>query len=73
MSTQAASDRATPSLALILGVLGVVYGDIGTSPLYAMRAAVSHFEDGGVEPWEVLGLLKAPRRHLRNEIGRAHV
>jgi len=57
MSTQAASDRATPSLALILGVLGVVYGDIGTSPLYAMRAAVSHFEEGGVEPWEVLGLL----------------
>jgi KUP system potassium uptake protein len=40
-----------------LGVLGVVYGDIGTSPLYAMRAAASHFEDGGVEAWEVLGLL----------------
>ena len=57
MSTPAASDRATPSLALILGVLGVVYGDIGTSPLYAMRAAASHFEDGGVEAWEVLGLL----------------
>jgi KUP system potassium uptake protein len=38
-------------------VLGVVYGDIGTSPLYAMRAAASHFEDGGVEAWEVLGLL----------------
>ena len=57
MSTPAATDRATPSLALILGVLGVVYGDIGTSPLYAMRAAASHFEDGGVEAWEVLGLL----------------
>ena len=57
MSPPAASDRATPSLALILGVLGVVYGDIGTSPLYAMRAAASHFEDGGVEAWEVLGLL----------------
>jgi KUP system potassium uptake protein len=57
MSTPAASDRSTPSLALILGVLGVVYGDIGTSPLYAMRAAASHFEDGGVEAWEVLGLL----------------
>jgi KUP system potassium uptake protein len=57
MSTPATSDRSTPSLALILGVLGVVYGDIGTSPLYAMRAAASHFEDGGVEAWEVLGLL----------------
>ena len=57
MSTPAATDRSAPSLALILGVLGVVYGDIGTSPLYAMRAAASHFEDGGVEAWEVLGLL----------------
>jgi KUP system potassium uptake protein len=57
MSSPAATDRSAPSLALILGVLGVVYGDIGTSPLYAMRAAVSHFEDGGVEAWEILGLL----------------
>jgi KUP system potassium uptake protein len=57
MSTPAATERSAPSLALILGVLGVVYGDIGTSPLYAMRAAVSHFEDGGVEAWEILGLL----------------
>ena len=57
MSSPAATERSAPSLALILGVLGVVYGDIGTSPLYAMRAAASHFEDGGVESWEVLGLL----------------
>ena len=57
MSSPAAEGRSTPSLALILAVLGVVYGDIGTSPLYAMRAAASHFEEGGVEAWEVLGLL----------------
>jgi KUP system potassium uptake protein len=57
MSSPVATERSAPSLALILGVLGVVYGDIGTSPLYAMRAAASHFEDGGVEAWEVLGLL----------------
>ena len=57
MSSPAATARSAPSLALILGVLGVVYGDIGTSPLYAMRAAASHFEEGGVESWEVLGLL----------------
>ena len=43
--------------ALILGVLGVVYGDIGTSPLYALKAAVMHFADDGVERWEILGLL----------------
>jgi KUP system potassium uptake protein len=57
MNAPAAPGRSTPSLALILGVLGVVYGDIGTSPLYAMRAAASHFEEGGVEAWEILGLL----------------
>jgi len=43
--------------ALLIGVLGVVYGDIGTSPLYAMRASAQHFSDGGLERWEILGLL----------------
>ncbi len=43
--------------ALVLGVLGVVYGDIGTSPLYALRAALLHFVDGGLEHWEILGIL----------------
>jgi KUP system potassium uptake protein len=45
------------SAAALLGVLGIVYGDIGTSPLYAMRASLLHFADDGVERWEVLGLL----------------
>ena len=57
MSPPATPGRAAPPLALILGVLGVVYGDIGTSPLYAMRAAVLHFAADGVEAWEILGLL----------------
>ncbi len=43
--------------AALIGVLGIVYGDIGTSPLYAMRAALLHFSDDGVERWEILGLL----------------
>jgi KUP system potassium uptake protein len=43
--------------ALVLGVLGVVYGDIGTSPLYALRAALNYFTEGGLERWEVLGIL----------------
>ena len=42
---------------MILGVLGVVYGDIGTSPLYALKASVLHFAADGVERWEILGLL----------------
>lgn len=41
---------------LTLGALGVVYGDIGTSPLYALREAfaVAHLE---VVPTNVLGVL----------------
>jgi KUP system potassium uptake protein len=44
-------------LALGLGALGVVYGDIGTSPLYALRTCFS--PHGGVAPTHdnVLGLL----------------
>ena len=34
-------------LALTLGSVGVVYGDIGTSPLYALREAVIAGADGG--------------------------
>src|SRR5947208_8019555 len=45
--------------ALTLGSLGVVYGDIGTSPLYALREAVvaaGGSGDGATEP-AVLGVL----------------
>jgi len=44
-------------LLLTLGALGVVYGDIGTSPLYALRTCFS--PHGGVAPTHdnVLGLL----------------
>jgi KUP system potassium uptake protein len=33
--------------ALALGSIGVVFGDIGTSPLYALRVAVSHADQQG--------------------------
>lgn len=42
---------------LLLGVLGVVYGDIGTSPLYALKASLEHFRATGITRWEVLGVL----------------
>jgi len=42
---------------LILGALGVVYGDIGTSPLYAFREALHGATDGTPSQDEVLGLL----------------
>jgi KUP system potassium uptake protein len=44
-------------LGALLGVLGVVYGDIGTSPLYAFKATLDHFQGDGVSDWEVLGIL----------------
>ncbi len=44
-------------LALALGALGVVYGDIGTSPLYAIKEAF-HEELGlSLNPGNVLGVL----------------
>ena len=32
----------TPLWGMALGSIGVVYGDIGTSPLYALRESLSH-------------------------------
>src|SRR5712664_4055436 len=45
--------------ALMLGSIGVVYGDIGTSPLYALREAVvaAGGHAGAVTPQAVLGVL----------------
>lgn len=47
--------------ALALGALGVVYGDIGTSPLYALRetilAATGGVENAAVPPTVVIGVL----------------
>ncbi len=43
-----------------LGALGVVYGDIGTSPLYAINecvAALTHEGKRAVEPEDILGIL----------------
>src|SRR6202049_5081882 len=44
--------------ALTLGSVGVVYGDIGTSPLYALREAVTAAKHHGADmPEAVLGIL----------------
>ena len=42
---------------LVLGALGVVYGDIGTSPIYAFRQALSAPPAGARTEAEILGLL----------------
>jgi KUP system potassium uptake protein len=43
--------------ALALGAIGVVFGDIGTSPLYAMREALHHSRSGGASELAVLGVV----------------
>ena len=50
--------RKTAFWALTIGSVGVVYGDIGTSPLYALREAVTAAGAGGTATREaVLGVL----------------
>jgi KUP system potassium uptake protein len=44
-------------LALSLGSIGVVYGDIGTSPLYAFREALRPVAEDGVTRLEIIGLI----------------
>lgn len=62
-----AADHATPSQhttssvwALALGSVGVVYGDIGTSPIYAMREslrATTEATGGPLQRGEVIGVI----------------
>ena len=42
---------------LTLGCLGVVYGDIGTSPLYALQVSLTHVAVGANMRAEVIGLV----------------
>jgi KUP system potassium uptake protein len=42
-------------LALALGSIGVVFGDIGTSPLYAFRESIRHAGGDGLMPEEIVG------------------
>src|SRR4051812_34322006 len=42
---------------LVLAALGVVYGDIGTSPLYAFREALHATGGSGAKYADVLGVL----------------
>ena len=46
-------------LALALGSAGVVYGDIGTSPLYAFKESISHLRGAGgaLATHDVLGVI----------------
>lgn len=42
---------------LLIGCIGVVYGDIGTSPLYAFKEAAHAIAHGGIQKEEIYGIL----------------
>ncbi|MBH0239246.1 potassium transporter Kup [Methylobrevis albus] len=53
----AAHDEHHGFWGLALGSVGVVYGDIGTSPLYALREALLHTSADGVSRADVEGIV----------------
>jgi KUP system potassium uptake protein len=59
--SSAADTRTTPhtgaAAGLVVGALGVVFGDIGTSPLYALRETFLHDTSMAPTPEHVLGVL----------------
>ncbi len=44
-------------LGALVGVLGIVYGDIGTSPLYAFQASIGYFQSSGLKYDDIFGVL----------------
>jgi KUP system potassium uptake protein len=50
------SSRRGLQATLVIGALGVVFGDIGTSPLYTMKECIAHFLPAE-RPQAVLGVL----------------
>src|SRR5688572_23872566 len=54
---QLSSLRKHPALAMSLGALGIVYGDIGTSPLYAIKECFHGAHAVPVTHANVLGVL----------------
>jgi KUP system potassium uptake protein len=51
------ADTTGAVVRLALGALGVVYGDIGTSPLYAIKECFAEPHGVSVTPENVLGIL----------------
>ena len=45
----------TSIAAMAVGSVGVVYGDIGTSPLYALRESLAHSKSAGLDDGAVIG------------------
>lgn len=56
-NTDSQDQHQSPRWALMLGSLGVVYGDIGTSPLYALRECFSGAHGVPLNPSNILGVI----------------
>ena len=56
-SNSASSPKGKRTAPLTLAALGVVYGDIGTSPLYTVRECFSEFTGLQLTPDNILGIL----------------
>src|SRR5689334_519276 len=56
-TAEAGQHARLPRWGAVVGVLGVVYGDIGTSPLYAFKASLDLFKDTPTTDVEILGIL----------------
>jgi KUP system potassium uptake protein len=56
-TTHAQTRSALPKVGALIGVLGIVYGDIGTSPLYAFQATLQLFGTRPISDLEILGCL----------------
>jgi len=57
LSEHPTSDHHDPFALLALGAIGVVFGDIGTSPLYAFREALGQAGTDGIVGTEIIGVL----------------
>lgn len=57
INTASDAPRKTGMAALCISALGVVYGDIGTSPLYAMKETFFGAHPLARSPENVLGVL----------------
>ena len=52
-----AQEHKSSSSALIIGAIGVVFGDIGTSPLYTLKETFAGSHPMAAEPARILGVL----------------
>ena len=55
--TQDETEHRSGFLSLAIGSVGVVYGDIGTSPIYALRESLAHTATTGIEASDVVGVV----------------